>query len=228
MSKLKTILSTKTLLKIQKQLLLDANFDVSEADFIETKFIDFDLKNINNTLIFTSQNSVNSVLNHPKIEELKSKTAFCVGLKTRALLEENEFKVEAYTSYAEDLAEIITLIYADESFTFFCGNLRRDTLPNTLKENGIKFNEIQVYQTNLKNQKASPNPSKGGESKFDGILFFSPSAVDSYLKWNKITSEICFAIGNTTSEALEKNNIKNIEIADYPSTESVIEKVINY
>lgn len=220
MSKIETIVATKTLLKHQKQLLLDANFEVFEADFIETKHIDFDLKNANATLIFTSQNAVNAVLSHLKIDALKAKTTFCVGLKTRALLEENGFKVEAYTSYAEDLAEIISLIYADESFTFFCGNLRRDTLPNTLKENGIHFNEIQVYETHLQTQKITSKP--------DGVLFFSPSAVQSFLKSNKITSEICFAIGTTTADALEKNNIKNIQIADYPSTESVIEKVINY
>ena len=220
MGKLKSILSTKTLLKPQKQLLLDAGFEVVEADFIETKLLDFELNKINNTLIFSSQNGVNSVLNHPKITELKAKTTFCVGLKTKDLLQENGFKVEAYTSYAEDLAEIISLIYADEKFTFFSGNLRRDTLPNILKENGINFNEITVYETNLTSQKINSKP--------DGILFFSPSAVESYLKSNKITTEICFAIGNTTAETLENNKIKNIEIADFPTIENAIENAIEY
>ena len=177
MSKFKTIVSTKTLLNSQKQLLLDAGFEFIEADFIETKLLDFELNKINNTLIFSSQNGVKSVLKHPKINDLKAKTAFCVGLKTKDLLQQNGFKVEAYTSYAKDLAEIITLIYADEKFTFFSGNLRRDTLPNMLKENGINFNEITVYETNLTSQKIN--------SKLDGILFFSPSAVESYLKSNK-------------------------------------------
>ena len=220
MGKLKSILSTKTLLKPQKQLLLDAGFEVIEADFIETKLLDFELNKINSTLIFSSQNGVNSVLNHPKINELKGKTTFCVGLKTKDLLQENGFKVEVYTSYAEDLAEIISLIYADEKFTFFSGNLRRDTLPNMLKENGINFNEITVYETNLTSQKINSKP--------DGILFFSPSAVESYLKSNKITTEICFAIGNTTAEALEINKVKNIEIADFPIIENVIKNTIEY
>lgn len=220
MKKLKNILSTKILLKTQKQLLLNANCEVFEADFIETKFIDFDLKNIKQILIFTSQNAVYALLNHPKIEELKSKTAFCVGLKTKALLQENGFKVEAYTSYADDLAEIISLVYTNEAFTFFSGNLRRDTLPNALSENGIQFNEIQVYETKIMPQKIDFKP--------DGILFLSPSAVDSYLKLNKISNEICFAIGTTTAQALASNSIKSIEIAASQTIESVIEKVVHY
>jgi uroporphyrinogen-III synthase len=48
--------------------------------------------------------------------------------------------------YASELAEII-LIY-NESFTFF-RKLRKETLPQALKEGGIKFNEIEVYQTAL-------------------------------------------------------------------------------
>ena len=70
-------------------------------------------------------------------------------MKTKDLLTENGFNVVAYTGYASDLAEIISLIYSKESYTFFSGNLRRDVLPNTLKENGIAFNEIEVYKTNI-------------------------------------------------------------------------------
>ena len=220
MNKFKTIVSTKTLLNAQKQLLLDAGFEVIESDFISVIFRSPPLEGLGEVLIFSSQNAVKSVLNHPKIDELKAKTTFCVGLKTKDLLQENGFKVEAYTSYAEDLAEIISLIYADEKFTFFSGNLRKNTLPDMLKENGISFNEINVYETNLTTQKITSKP--------DGILFFSPSAVESYLKLNTIKNEICFAIGNTTAQELEKNKIKNIEIADYTSVESVIEKLINY
>ena len=143
-----------------------------------------------------------------------------MGLKTKALLQENGFKVEAYTSYADDLAEIISLVYTNEAFTFFSGNLRRDTLPNALSENGIQFNEIQVYETKIMPQKIDFKP--------DGILFLSPSAVDSYLKLNKISNEICFAIGTTTAQALASNSIKSIEIAASQTIESVIEKVVHY
>jgi len=212
------ILSTKILSPLYKQELMKYGVELVEADFIKTENKPFELKDLNESLIFTSQNAVHSVLSHPKSEELKKKKVYCVGLKTKSLLEENGFNVIAYTGYASDLAEIITLIYGNESYTFFSGNLRRDTLPEALKENGIKFNEIQVYETTLQPQKIKANP--------EAILFFSPSGVKSYLKHNTINKQICFCIGDTTAEALSKIT-KNIIIADQPTIEDVIEDVIH-
>ena len=212
------ILSTKKLLSNQKQFLLNAGFSVVEADFIKIQNKNFDLKNTNDNLIFTSQNSVQSVLEHPESATLRTKNVFCVGVKTKNLLEENGFTVIAHAGYASDLAEIITLIYKNESFTFFSGNLRRDVLPEALTKSGIQFNEIEVYETSLTPQKIN--------SEFDGILFFSPSAVESYLKENKLKNEICFAIGNTTAEALS-HKTKNVVIANQPTIENTIIQCIN-
>lgn len=214
------ILSTKTLLPNQKQFLLNADFSVVEADFISVRSLRETKEfQINDALIFTSQNAVSAVLEFENVEELKSKKVFCVGLKTKALLEANGFQVEAFKSYADELAEMISLNYSDLSFTFFSGNLRRDILPEKLKEAGILFNEIKVYETILTPQKIN--------SKLDGILFYSPSGVESYTKENKITDEMCFCIGNTTAKALETIT-KNIIIANQPSVENVIIQCINY
>lgn len=213
------ILSTKKLLPNQKQYLLNANFNLIEADFISTKPTTFEFGTLNENLIFTSQNAVNSLLQHPDIETLKSKKVFCVGLKTKALLSDNGFDVIAYTSYAADLAEIITLVYNKESYTFFSGNLRRDTLPEALIEAKITYNEINVYETSLTPQKVS--------TAVNGILFFSPSGIESYLSQNKITKEVCFCIGTTTAEALE-NITKNIVIANHQTVENTIIQCINY
>ncbi|KAF2080556.1 uroporphyrinogen-III synthase [Flavobacterium sharifuzzamanii] len=218
MAKSVQILSTKILSPFHKQELMKYGVELLEADFIKTENKPFELKDLNESLIFTSQNAVHSVLSHPNSEQLKKKNVYCVGLKTKTLLSDNGFNVVAYTGYAADLAEIITLIYGNESYTFFSGNLRRDTLPDALKENGIKFNEIQVYETTLQPQKIKANP--------EAILFFSPSGVKSYLKHNAINKQICFCIGDTTAEALSKIT-KNIIIADQPTIEDVIEDVIH-
>lgn len=219
MTKQTIILSTKKLLPNQKKLFIDANILVIEEDFIEIKIKNFELSNVNDNLIFTSQNAIESVLEHPKCGDLKGKNVFCVGIKTKEFLEQNGSEVAVYTDYASDLAEIISLVYGSESFTFFSGNLRKNTLPNVLKQNKIAFNEIEVYETNITSHKI--------KSKLDGILFFSPSAVESYLKQNSIKNEICFCIGETTAEALHNKKIKNIIIAKQPSIDSVIQDVIN-
>ena len=213
-----SILSTKILSNIQKEALVNADFNVIEADFIKTEHQDFDLKNIKDNLIFTSQNAVHSILQHPKCAELKTKNVFCVGLKTKILLSENGFNVDVYTGYASDLSEIITLIHGSDSFTFFSGNLRREILPQALKEAGIDFNEIKVYETTL-----TPHKIKDSVAV---ILFFSPSGVESYRKENTIKKETCFCIGETTADALHKIT-KNIIIAENPTIEDVIEECIN-
>ena len=133
-------------------------------------------------------------------------------------MSENGFYVDVYTGYASDLAEIITLIHGSDSFTFFSGNLRRETLPQALKEENVDFNEIQVYETTL-------TPHKIKDS-VEAILFFSPSGVASYLKENTIKKELCFCIGETTAEALQKIT-KNFIIAENPTIEDVIEECIN-
>lgn len=217
-----SILSTKKLSVNQKQFLLNANFALVEADFISIQQTKFEMETVNDNLIFTSQNAVLSLIENmdgsPTLDLLKAKTVFCVGMKTKQLLEENGFNVIAYTGYAADLSEIITLIYGQEKFTFFSGNLRRDTLPDALSNADVVFNEIQVYETLLTPQKIT--------ASFDGILFFSPSAVESYLKNNKIKKEMCFCIGTTTAEAVAKVT-ENIVIANQPTVENTIIQCIN-
>jgi uroporphyrinogen-III synthase len=214
------ILSTKKLPEKYKKVLENASITLVEENFIETNLKEFALHTIHENLIFTSQNAVLSLLENPNWETLKTRPAFCVGLKTKELLTEKGFEVVAFTGYAADLAEIISLVYATESYTFFTGNLRKDVLPNTLKENNILFNEIEVYETVLVPKKIT--------KKANGLLFFSPSAVTSYLELNTIKDEICFCVGESTSEALENKNIQNIIIAEKPAVENVIFDVIEH
>ncbi|MDP5097017.1 MAG: uroporphyrinogen-III synthase, partial [Flavobacterium sp.] len=119
---------------------------------------------------------------------------------------------------------IIDSKYKSNSFTFFCGNIRKNTIPNYFQQNKIAYNEIVVYETKLKSHQV--------KEKFDGVLFFSPSGVNSFLENNTLENKTCFCIGTTTAKALE--NIpeilghKNIIIASQPTVENVINEVIKY
>jgi uroporphyrinogen-III synthase len=211
------ILSTKKLKSNQKQFLLNAGFRLVEADFIQIEMCKIKIESSLDYLIFTSQNAVLSVLENEIYPILKSKISFCVGIKTRNLLEENGFHVEQSFDYAEELVEYILKHHSDKKFTFFSGNLRRDTIPNAFQKNKVFYEEIEVYQTIFTPHKM--------DNQFDGILFFSPSAVLSYEKENTITNEICFCIGTTTAAELET---KNKIIAKQPTIENVIIQCINY
>ncbi|MBE98768.1 uroporphyrinogen-III synthase [Flavobacterium coralii] len=213
------ILSAKKLQPNQRQYLLNAGFAVTEADFIGIKYKEFAARDIADNLIFTSQNAVKAVAEKYGLNLLAGKKLFCVGGKTRAMLEGAGGRVEAAADYAEALAAIITEKYRHETFTFFSGNLRRDTLPEMLKEAGVALNETEVYETIVTPHKINAVP--------DGILFFSPSGVEGFLKENTIGNAVCFCIGTTTAQALE-GVAGNIVIANKPSVENVIIQCINY
>ncbi len=217
MEKSITILSTKKLQPNQKQFLLKADFGLIEADFIQIEFQKIRLDVTFDCLIFTSQNAVLSVLENESHIVLKEKVCYCVGVKTKQLLEENGFNVESNFDYADDLVYFLLKNHSDKKFTFFSGSLRRDTIPDAFKKNNIIFNELQVYKTVLSPHKIN-NP-------VDGILFFSPSAVQSYLKENIISNEVCFCIGTTTATEL---TAKHKVIANQPTVENVIIQTIKY
>jgi len=199
--------------------LLNANFAVIEADFIEIKNKEFQINKSSSNLLFTSQNAVKSFLGNKKANDFKDNKIFCVGLKTKALLEKNGFKIIASKEYASELAEIIVNDFSNETFIFFSGNLRRETLPEAFKIANISFEEIEVYETILAPKKINP--------EVNAVLFFSPSGVESYLKENKIEDKKCFCIGTTTAESL-KEITENILIANQQTVENVIIQAINY
>lgn len=214
-----TILSTKKLKKSEKKLLTDANFNVIEKKFIKTKKIDFIVDLLNEYVIFTSKNAVKSVLKNTIANHVKEKKIFCVGQRTKDFLEKNNFIVEDFADYASDLGLIIKEKYKTNSFTFFSGSSRRNTLPDLLNENNFNWNEVVVYETTLNSNKVTET--------IHGILFFSPSAIESYLTNNKIENQMCFCVGTTTAKALE-NKAKNIKISPQTIVKSVIEEVIKY
>ncbi len=214
----KKILSTKKLSATQKELL--NNFTVDEIELIEISFNNsIKLQNPIKNAVFTSKNAVIGVFNLFSSEELHFENVYCVGDKTAQFLEEKNVKVTVIAHSAEELAEEILLNKNIEEVYFFCGNLRRDDLPEILTENNVKVNEIEVYSTNFKPTKI--------KNIYDGILFFSPSSVKSYLLKNTDTQSIAFCIGNTTaSEAID--DFENVFVADEPTVENVIKSVNQY
>ena len=212
------ILSTKKLSKALKKKLSDAKIELVEKNFIQTKSVSFETLQLNNYLIFTSKEAVKSVLKS-EVKNVHSISCLCVGSKTKSFLEKKGFTVIESADYAEDLIEVIDSKYKDNSFTFFCGNIRKNTIPNYFQENKIAYNEIVVYETKLK-----PHQIK---KQFDGVLFFSPSGVNSFLEKNTLENKTYFCIGTTTAKALE-NRTKNIIIASQPTVENVITEVIKF
>lgn len=209
-----TLLSTKRLTPAQKQLLLNTGIGLVEYDAIGIEFLDLPKKpEFSKNLIFTSQNSVKAVINLFAEGSPLNYEVFCVGEKTAGLLKDAGFNVVVCESYGKDLAEKIIKDYSDRSFTFFCGKMRRDEIPELLKKKEVEFSEIPVYDTLLKR--------RSFKSEFEGILFFSPSGVKSFALENQFLDTTVFCIGTTTAAEARKYT-NNIKIATKPTIENVI------
>ena len=216
-----SILSTKILTSAQKIVLTNAEIQLEEYDAIKIEYntvkIDPGFKNI----IFTSQNTVKAFLqtiggqNVTKVNY----SAFCVGEKTKSLLEKNGLNVLEMTNYGAELAKIMVEKYENETFLFLCGDKRRNEIPSFLTKHKVTFKEQIIYQN-------TPNPITFA-TDFDGILFFSPSGIQSYTTRNELRNSIAFCIGTTTAVEAQKHS-KNIIIAEKPTVESVLEKVLAF
>ncbi len=214
-----TVLSTKILTLAQKELLLNAGLGLVEYNALTIMNMDFEIENGFDHYIFTSQNAVSAYLKKHAGSKSGQKTVLCVGEKTQSLLQQNGLKVVEMAQNSSELAEIIAKNYKNDSFLFFSGNLRRDDIPHTLKENKIRFKEIVAYQT-LKNPKTF-------DATFDGILFFSPSGVESYMAANTLKDSPVFCIGETTAFTAKKHTEKII-IANKPTIENVLVQAVKY
>jgi len=215
------IFSTKNL-SIGQKSALNPNIGVDMSDFITIRFNRIKRSAISGPkkhVVFTSQNAVASLTDNYSASELEFEHIYCVGRRTKRLIERKISKVTQVENSADKLADYLLGQVKNEEVTFFCGDLRRDELPDKLQQNGIKINEVIAYQTLL-----TPNKL---DKKYKGILFFSPSGIESYLTANKVDTEVAFCIGNTTAEMARKHFQTVIE-AKLPSVESVLESVNTY
>jgi len=171
-------------------------------------------KEIENVII-TSKNGVEALLHNFVPAELQFKNIYCVGRRTKRMIEKRIGNVKHIEANAKNLAEHLVNYMEGKEVTYFCSDLRLDDLPNILVENNITVNEVEAYQTKYNADKV--------ESNLDGVMFYSPSTVESYLKQNK-ASGIAFCIGETTAKVANQF-FEDVRIAKVPTVESVIELV---
>ncbi|CAA0202599.1 porphobilinogen deaminase (hydroxymethylbilane synthase) and uroporphyrinogen-III synthase [Tenacibaculum maritimum] len=211
------IYSTKKLSEMQKKL-LPISVNIEDSDFIKTRFNRIAPKIVKNEIrhiIITSKNGVEAILHNFSPEELQFKNIYCVGRRTKKLIEQKIGKVAHSERNAEKLAAYLSDKIKGEEVTYFCSNLRLETLPKVLAENNIVVNEVEVYKTMY-------SPVQVAE-KVNGILFYSPSTVASYIEKNK-ANKIAFCIGESTAKEARKH-FENVQVANVPTVESVIEMV---
>lgn len=170
--------------------------------------------------VFTSTNAVTAV--DEKITPLDWKI-FTIGGATRRAVADR-FGEAAITGMGASARELAGTIVRDGQIRevwFFCGDRRREELPDILKKAGVTVHEVVVYHTTL-------TPQKTGKT-YDAILFFSPSAVESFFSMNTIDPHIpLFAIGQTTAAALIPKCPNPVSVSEQPDETILIRQLITY
>lgn len=148
---------------------------------------------------------------------------FCLSGKTKRAVLQTPVLPNAIVGEAESAAALAGEILKQDvqEIVFFCGNKRRDELPAVLKAAGVLLHEVVVYET-------VATPVKAAEGA-DAVLFFSPSAVQSFFSVNGLKEDVvCFAVGNTTTFALGPFTGNQVITSIAPDPQEMLEDVIQH
>lgn len=223
------ILSTRPLHDTVIHKAAHKNIFIDAVSFIETEVINTGelVKNIQSfasqkiIAIFTSINAVEAVIKH--LAEQPEWKVFSMGGITKELVIQffGETSLLGSAKNATVLAERIIEAGNVNEVVFFCGDQRLDELPQTLAAHNIKVNEVIVYTT-IQTPKEIDKP-------YNGIIFFSPSAVHSFFSVNTIAmSVILFAIGKTTAATIRSYVKNEVVMSEWPGKDQMVEQAIQY
>ena len=224
----KYLLSTRPLPRAIHEEGAKKNIIIEELSFIATKPIKDEalyqqiktLATEQHTVVFTSMNAVEAVA--AQINKVPAWQIYCIGNTTRKLIEEKWGK-ESIVATAENAQRLGERLIDDgiKEVVFFCGNIRRDELPNKIRSEKGKVEEVVVYET-------EETPTTLVRA-YDGILFFSPSAVQAFYSQNKPSKQTTlFAIGKTTEEAIRQHKGHKIVVAHVTDKIELAREAINY
>ncbi len=157
-------------------------------------------------VIFTSRNAVDHFFNickESRIEMPAEMKYFCISEQTSNYLQKyitiRKRKIFTGSRTAGDLIEILKK-HKGEKFIFPCSNIRKNDIPDFLKNNGFEYSEAVIYLT------VASNLSDLNNVNYDIIAFFSPSGISSlfvnFPDFQQQNTRIA-AFGSSTAKAVK-------------------------
>jgi len=125
----------------------------------------------------------------------------------------------------DDLMPLL-LKHKKERFLLPCSDILRKRIPDALDANNLNYTEAVLYRT------VAADLSDLKDVKYDLLVFFSPSGIESlfknFPKFKQNGTKIA-AFGPTTANAVKKNNLRldiHAPLPKYPSMTMAIENYI--
>lgn len=224
-----SILSTKTLDPVLIEKAAVQGIQIDCQPFINivpdlTENVKQQIDQIAQTAAYVALTSVNTVTilsDYLGAKPLHWKV-FCISGQTLEAVKSrlNGAEILDIAENGELLAAKIKKHTGINELVFLGSTIRTPALANGLAGSGIILKEIFLYKTEQAPVKI--------DRDYNGVLFFSPSAVSSFFSEN-ITDDktTFFVIGTTTAKALSAY-CSHVITSDEPSQESVINKLIEY
>jgi uroporphyrinogen-III synthase len=183
-------------------------------------------------VIFTSRHAVDhffSICQELKLEMPPEMKYFCISDQTSNYLQKyiviRKRKIFSGLKDTKDLLEIIKK-HKNEKFLFPCSDIRKNDIPDFLRDNGYHFTEAIMYHT------VAADLSDLKNVYYDILAFFSPSGINSlfvnFPDFKQNNTRIA-AFGPTTAKAVkEASLILDIEapLPNAPSMTGALELYI--
>lgn len=123
-----------------------------------------------------------------------------------------------------DLVDVLKK-HKNERYVLPCSDILRQNIPDTLEEHNINYTKAVLYRT------VAADLSDLEEVKYDLLVFFSPSGIESLLKNFpdfKQNKTMIAAFGPTTANAVKKNNLRLDIHAPQPQNPSMTMAIESY
>jgi uroporphyrinogen-III synthase len=149
----------------------------------------------------------------------RKKTLWTVGPATAAIAAAAQFDPQGEDNgEAARLAERIVMYPATRPWLFLCGDRRRDTLPEALRQARTPFEELIVYHTRER------VPDWSACSSLDWVVFFSPLGVEAAMPVSETVwkGAQTAAIGPTTAVALRDAGRPAAAVAEQPTPAALV------
>ncbi|OWF51001.1 Uroporphyrinogen-III synthase [Mizuhopecten yessoensis] len=230
-----------------QKLLTNAGFNTVLCPVLTFDFLNLDLYEDQlskpdeySAIVFTSQQAVKATemvldsLSGEGMQPLDRWTCFVVGQATATEARRLGFLPQGKDSgSAEVLSEIILKDVRPKSkpILYPCGNLKRDTLPKKMKENGVDLHEVTVYRTIPRDDiEKCIHDIVRTEGTPSYMVFFSPSGVEATLpvlesSWFAKDHVKYISIGRTTSQAMSNHLVPVTGVCSHPDPHSLLETI---
>lgn len=183
-------------------------------------------------VIFTSRNAVDHffrLCKELKIEVPADMKYFCISEQTANYLQKyivvRKRKIFTGSRTAQELIEILKK-HKNEKYIFPCSNIRKEDIPNFMKDNGYQLTEAIIYKT------VASDLSDLDNVYYDIIAFYSPSGINSlfvnFADFKQNDTRIAVFGPTTARAAREANLVIDIEapLPNAPSMTGALELYI--